>query len=122
MADQAPTAEALQLVLLYLGHKSIRRPTQDRPPRQPYSTSSLSGARWVELNLIHPRRCEDAFGLSPAGFKTLSAMLQDRGLILPTKHVSAKEILAIGLHVFRHAAGHRQAANTFNRSQPTISQ
>ena len=94
---------------------------RDRQPRQPYSISSLSGAQYVQDHLVHPRRCQDACGMTRHGFKKLLATLTDKGLLEPSKHVSAQEILGIGLHVFRHAAGHRQAGITFNRSQETIS-
>ncbi|KAH8078990.1 hypothetical protein HD553DRAFT_326701 [Filobasidium floriforme] len=121
--DHEVTHDKIEIIMFLELYQALERGDRrrDRQPRQPYSISSLSGAQYVQDHLVHPRRCQDACGMTRHGFKKLLATLTDKGLLEPSEHVSAQEILGIGLHVFRHAAGHRQAGITFNRSQETIS-
>lgn len=121
MLDTTQYEDSLELALLYHVYRLIAGRQKRRSRRQPYSISSLTGAMWVEQALIHPRRCQDCLGMSIRGFNQLVAFLEDKSLLIATKNMSVQEILAIGLHLFRHGAGHRQAGLTFNRSLSTIS-
>lgn len=118
--DDDRDREALELALLYQGYLLISTSGRRVPRRQAYCISSLTGAMFVREHLLHNRRCQDALGMTPFGFKSLAYVLQEKGLLSPSRYVSAEEILAIGLHIFRHAAGQRQAGITFNRSQETV--
>ncbi|KAF0702591.1 hypothetical protein AaE_015832 [Aphanomyces astaci] len=58
----------------------------------------------------------------PGTFIALLAMLMNKGLLSPSRYVSAKEKLATFLYVVGHAASSRQAQERFQRSGWTVTQ
>lgn len=66
---------------------------------EPYHTSALSGAEWVqELVEGHRDRMKDALALRPAIFRQLEQELVSLGGLRPRRYVDTQESLAIFLY------------------------
>ena len=88
----------------------------------PRYTSTLTGQAWLdELLKGHPGRFLEQFGLTQELFKKLAKVLQKKSGFGPSKHVSAREKLAIFLYASTTGLTNRKLQERFQRSAETIS-
>ena len=89
--------------------------------KQPYHTSALTGAEWVEeLIYGHPDRIKNCLGMRVHVFLALLAELRLCGL-KDSKHVSVREKVAIFLYTCVTGLSIRHVGERFQRSNDTIS-
>lgn len=90
--------------------------------KTPQNNSKLSGAEWVqELAYGHPSRCRNNLGMNKHVFMKLLQELQGRTNLVDTKHVEAKEQLAIFLYLATTGLSNRKTQERLQRSAETIS-
>lgn len=90
--------------------------------KTPRHTSSFTGEQWIsELLKGHDGRFSDQFGMSKHLFKHLLKELEEKANFGSTKHVSAKEQLAIFLYASTTGISNRKLQERFQRSGETIS-
>lgn len=91
--------------------------------KTPYHTSPLSGIQWLDRMLddsANPREVYDALGMRKHVFLGFVEMLETFGGLAASRHVSAREQVAIFLFLLRHKVGIRAIASRFNRSFDTV--
>jgi hypothetical protein len=94
-----------------------------REPPTARNTSILSGQAWLDelLQSQNPRRFYDRLGMKPHVFQKLVSVLEDRGLIEETKHMTTGEQVAIFLFTIITGNSVRKIEERFQRSPDTIS-
>jgi hypothetical protein len=90
--------------------------------KEPYHTSALSGAVWIdELLYGHPHRSRQELGVTGKVFYRLLQMLVGQAVLQDTRYVTAKEQLAIFLRVVTTGESNRNVGERFQHSNETIS-
>ena len=95
--------------------------TQVRPAPVPVRTSVLTGRMWVKELLESPVRMHEQLGVPRHVFEKLLDELQSAHGLADGKYITAKEQLAIFLHLARTGASSRMLQERFQRSGSTIS-
>lgn len=90
--------------------------------KRAYHTSILSGRKWLdELLTGHPQRFLDQMGMAKHVFRHLLNDLRIHCGLSDSRYVTAKEQLAIFLHLARTGIPSRALQERFQRSGDTIS-
>ncbi|XP_074324810.1 uncharacterized protein LOC141661704 [Apium graveolens] len=77
-------------------------------------------ATWMNTLKID-RRCRDELRLDIPRFEKLCHLLETRGGLVTTKHVTVKEVVALFLHILAHDLKNRTIQALFARSGETVS-
>lgn len=87
----------------------------------PQHTSQLTGETWVqELLQGHSARIRNNLGVSQRGFIYILEILESKGGLAQTRHMSTEEQLAIFLYAVTTDLSIRKLAERFQRSTETI--
>ena len=90
--------------------------------RQVQHNSKLTGQGWVkELKEGHGKRMENNLGMARHVFKKFVTMLEEKGGIRHTRHMTPSEQVAIFLFFVVTNSLNRKVAEHFQRSGDTIS-
>ncbi|XP_074349802.1 uncharacterized protein LOC141689421 isoform X1 [Apium graveolens] len=77
-------------------------------------------ATWMNTLKID-RRCRDELRLDIPRFEKLCHLLETKGGLVSTKHVTVKEVVALFLHILAHDLKNRTIQAIFARSGETVS-